>query len=308
MQQHFLQTEAWAEFQKSQKHEVFYVEKENYQYLAILDKTPLGNYLFLPYGPSIRAKKYLKNAISDLKRLASSKNAFFIRIEPLLPLSATEIKNLNLIKTKDIEPKFTQIIDLTVSEDEIKQNFQKEKFRHWRNKEKNNLSVKSTKNPEKIDILYNFYAATAKNNNFAPHDKKYLADQLKHDFATLYYVEYDKKPIAASIVYDDKNTRYYAHAAADYEHRKLYANTILVIQMILDAKKSGKKSFDLWGITPSNDPNDPWYGFTRFKKSFGGTQVEFAGTFDLPLNRQKYQLYKILRKINRAKRKILKNH
>ncbi len=304
MKSNILQTEAWADFQKSQNKETVFFKSEDFQYLAIVEETPIGKYLFLPYGPLLSDKKYLKDALAHLKNLAAKKNAFFIRIEPLETLSADEVKQFSLVKSKDIEPKYTQIIDLSVSEDEIKQNFQKEKFRHWRNREKNGISVKNTKDPKKIDILYNFYAETAKNNHFAPHDKKYLAEQLKHDFATLYYVEYEGKPIAASIAYDDKNTRYYAHAAADYEHRKLYANAILVIQMILDAKKAGKKSFDLWGITPSNDPKDPWYGFTKFKKSFGGAQIEYAGTHDLPLDAKKYKSYALLRKANRLKRKI----
>ena len=107
--------------------------------------------------------------------------------------------------------------------------------------------------------------SNAKNNHFIPHDRKYLADQLAQKFATLYYIELDGEPIAASIIYDDKTTRYYAHAAADYEHRRFYGNAILVIQMIIDAKAAGKKSFDLWGVTPSKDPNDPWFGFTSFK-------------------------------------------
>ena len=43
--------------------------------------------------------------------------------------------------------------------------------------------------------------------------------------------------------------------------------------MIIDAKHNGRKKFDFWGVTTSEDPNHPWYGFTKFKKSFGGELV-----------------------------------
>ena len=102
----------------------------------------------------------------------------------------------------------------------------------------------------------------------------------------------------------EHGVRYYAHAATDEEHRKLMAGTIILIQMIVDAKESGMETYDFWGITTSEDPKHPWYGFTQYKKSFGGEQVDYAGTWDLPVKKARYSLYKIVRKINRAKRKI----
>lgn len=117
----------------------------------------------------------------------------------------------------------------------------------------------------------------------------------------------DSNPIAAALIYDHDETRYYAHAATDFTHRKLAAGSILLIQMILDAKESGKKFYDFWGITISNDKNHPWYGFTQYKKSFGGRQVDYTGTYDLILHPFKYNLYSLLRKINRSLRKIHKN-
>ena len=111
---------------------------------------------------------------------------------------------------------------------------------------------------------------------------------------------------AAALVYDYDGVRYYAHAAADYEHRKLRAGTVLLVQMILDAARAGQQTFDFWGITTSTDPEHPWAGFTQYKKSFGGRQVDYAGTWDLPLNKRKYQLYKTLRQVNLRVRKLRK--
>ena len=78
--------------------------------------------------------------------------------------------------------------------------------------------------------------------------------------------------------------------------------------MIFDAKAAGKKIFDFWGITTSEDPKDPWYGFSKFKKSFGGYQIDYAGTYDLPINKVKYLAYSLLRPINKFKRKIFKKN
>ena len=93
---------------------------------------------------------------------------------------------------------------------------------------------------------------------------------------------------------------------ADYEHRKYNAGIILLIKMILDAKANGRKFFDFWGVTTSEDPKHPWYGFSKFKMSFGGKLLTFTGTYDLPINKNKYRLYSLLRPINKLKRKIKK--
>lgn len=127
---------------------------------------------------------------------------------------------------------------------------------------------------------------------------------MKAGFATLYVAELDGLPIATSLVYDYDGARYYAHAAADYEHRKLAAGAILLVQMIVDAKRAGMQSFDFWGITTSENANHPWYGFTQFKKSFGGQQVDYAGTWDLPVKKFRYLLYIAIRKFNRLRRKL----
>lgn len=106
-------------------------------------------------------------------------------------------------------------------------------------------------------------------------------------------------------MYDYDNVRFYAHAATSDQERKLAAGTVLLVQMILDAKNQGAKTFDFWGITTSEDKNHPWYGFSQYKKSFGGQMISYAGTWDLPLPPLRYQMYQLIRHINRLTRKIL---
>lgn len=111
------------------------------------------------------------------------------------------------------------------------------------------------------------------------------------------------KVVAAALIYDYDGVRYYAHAAADEEYMRQAPGSIVLIQMILDASLAGMREYDFWGMTTSEDPKHPWYGFTQYKKSFGGRQVDYAGTWDLPVSRQKYRLYQGLRSVNRVMRK-----
>lgn len=109
--------------------------------------------------------------------------------------------------------------------------------------------------------------------------------------------------VAAGLVFDDKTTRYNLQGAQSEEGRKLHATGILTIQLIKDAKAKGLKKFDFWGIAPEGaSPNHPWAGFTNFKKTFSGYEVDHAGTYDIVLSRPRYRLYKAMRKLNRARK------
>lgn len=311
MTPHFLQSEAWEAFQKSENFKTFRQKGKNFEFLAILRPTALGNYLFLPYGPTLENKASLKSALKALKTLAKENNCVFIRIEPTLPFTAKEMAKYGLKKTHHIDAEHTWVLDITQSEEDIFNSIGKTKARYYRTHEKRGITIRKSHDPADMEIFFKFYETVAEKDNFQAYDKDYLARQLKFDFATLYIAELqqengEKIPIAANILYKDKNTGYYPHGGADYEHRKLLAGAILMTEMIFDSKAAGCKKFDFWGITTSDNPKDPWYGFTQFKKSFGGYQVDYTGTYDLVINRKKYLFYSLLRPINKFKRKIFK--
>ena len=304
MKPHFLQSREWEEFQKAEGFEIFREKGKNFEFMAILKPTSLGNYLFLPYGPTLKDKKSLKSAISAIKKLAKEKNCIFARIEPTIPFSAAEMKKFGAKKSHHIDPEHTWVLDLPKTDEEIYQIIGKNKARAHRNHKIKEISLRTSKNPEDMKIFFKFYESVAEKDNFQTNERKYLENQLKFDFATLYIAEFQGKPIGATIMYTGKDACYYAYAGADYEFRKKEAGAILLTQMLMDARAAGKKIFDFWGITTSENPKDPWYGFTKFKKSFGGRQIDYAGTYDIPINRKKYAIYSLLRPINKMKRKI----
>lgn len=309
MKPHFLQSKAWEEFQRAEGFEIFREKDKNYEFMAILKPTSLGNYLFLPYGPTLKDKKALKPAIAAIKKLGNAKNCIFARIEPTIPFSEAEMRKIGAKKTTHFDPEHTWAMDLNQTEDQIFESIGKNKARAYKNRALKGISVRTSKKPADMEIFFNFYESVAEKDNFQTNERKYLENQLKFDFASLYIADFTdengkKIPIAATIMYTGDETCYYAYAGADYEFRKKEGGAILLTQMIFDAKAAGKKIFDFWGITTSNDPKDPWFGFSKFKKSFGGYQIDYAGTYDIPLNRKKYALYSLLRPINKLKRKI----
>ena len=304
MKQHFLQSPAWEQFQQEQGQTTARITSKNAETLTILRHTALGDYLFAPYGPTLQQKSDLETALKDLKTAARAKNAIFVRIEPTLPFTDAEMRKFSLKKTHDIEPRHTWVLDLSPDEDTLLAGMESRKVRYYRNYAKKGMTIRASHDPADMKILFKHLTEVSQNDNFQTFDEAYLTAQLKYEFATLYIVEFEGEPIASALTYDTADTCYYAHTGADYAHRKLNAGIILLVHMILEAKRHGRKKFDFWGVTTSEDPSHPWYGFTKFKKSFGGELVTYAGTWDLVLKPLHYRAYQLLRPLNKLRRKL----
>jgi len=77
-------------------------------------------------------------------------------------------------------------------------------------------------------------------------------------------------------------TAYYYYAFTSKKGRKLLAQYELVWEAIKLAKKRGCKTFDLEGIYDPRFPVKSWCGFSHFKKSFGGKEINYPGCFRKP--------------------------
>ena len=297
------QSSEWHKLQEELGEESILVEKEDYQYLAIIKPTPVGNYLYCPYGPVAKDKTSFKNALGSLNDLAKDKSAIFIRVEPYDEVFKNNLPD-SAKKSTDLNPKETWILDLTGNDEEFKLRLPSRLLRYHKSAAKKGIIIEKSTNPDDIKYLLKLQQDLASEKGISTFSENYLKTELKQPFASLYLVKYEGSIIAAGLVFDDKTTRYNLQGAQSNTGRKLHATGILTIQLILDAREKKLKSFDFWGIAPDDAPDDhPWKGFTAFKKTFNGTEVKHAGTYDIVLSPFKYHLYQIIRKVNRFIRK-----
>ncbi len=88
----------------------------------------------------------------------------------------------------------------------------------------------------------------------------------------------DRNWLAALLRISTEDISYYMYAASTAEGKALYAPTILAWEAIRSAKKEGKRIFDFEGIYDERFPLKSWKGFSRFKKGFGGKEVEYPAS------------------------------
>lgn len=304
------QSKAWYKLQQDLNEKAVFNQTENYQFLAIIKSTPVCNYLYLPYGPVYRDKKSFQEAFKELQEIANKYDASFIRTEPQDP-NFTEYLPKNTKKSHDLNPKETWVLDLTGTDEELKQKLPSRLYRYYKSADKKGITTEVSHNPEDIQHLIKLQQALAKEKGINTFSENYLKTELSQPFATLYLVKYqnpetkNQEIIAAGLVFDDKTTRYNLQGAQSDKGRELHATGILTIQLIKDAKAKNLKIFDFWGIAPEGAPkNHPWSGFTNFKKTFAGYQKNYAGTYDIILKPAKYKLYQATRKLNQLRRRI----
>lgn len=311
MNQHFLQSESWQAFQEALGRTTFRRSGEGWEYLAVLECGTGHTRLYCPYGPTARDEAAFTAALESLVQLGRQHRATFVRVEPTDPAYADYLRTRRWRKVtyQQLQPEHSHLLDLTQPTDELIAQMAQPVRNIYRNYHKKGVTVHHSSNPQDIDILLTFVHEVAQRTGIRPHSDAYFRQQAKILFprgaAQLWYATLDDQPIAAALLYSSDTTLYYAHAGASGqpEHRKLNAGTALLAEAIIDAQKRGLTTVDLYGIAPDNaPPSHPWAGFTRFKRSFGGHDVTFAGAWDLPLRSLPYWLYRTYQALRSGRR------
>ena len=298
---HFLQSEAWGQFQGSLGRTVVRGQGDGWSVLAILEKGRINSRLYAPYGPTVVDEVALEKALLFLTAEARRLGATFVRIEPIGGIDTESLMARRLVKVNHVQPSLTWRLDLTPGIDAVVAGTAKSVRSRYRNFEKKGLSFRRSSDPGEIGYLTDLMAGVAERNKIRPHPPSYFEAQarqlLPSGAASLYFVEYEGAVVAASLSYDDDVRRYYAHAAAADSARSLAPGVFLVMGMIADAVSSGLREFDFYGIAPADQPDHPWAGFSEFKRSFGGYDVPFVGTWELPVKPAGYAVYRLLRRV-----------
>jgi len=299
---HFLQSKAWQTFQEAEGRKTFLEEGDGWHFLAILEESAGFKRLYCPYGPVATSVKTLSDALTRLRQLVKEQSATFLRIQPTgASFSKNDLASLSLRPVDYSQPSHTWCLDLTDTDDVILANMKQNNRNIYRNYRKKGLLYEKSIDPSDITRLTSLLHGTAAHNKISIHPDSYFEAQAASLFpigaASLHFIAFEGQTIAAALVYHGDTTNYYAHAASSFKHRNLNAATALLGEIIFDAKKSGKKVFDFYGIAPTDDPDHRWAGFTAFKKSFGGYDVTYPETHELPIKPLAYRLYRLLRRL-----------
>lgn len=296
MEKSFLQSNQWLDFQKSLGRKIWRVEGAG----IIKNELRLGkSYL---YSPRLRlsdfaclpawqgGQAYFEKVLAQIKEIAKQENAIFFKIEPEEKI---DLEKFGFIKSHNIQPKKTLILDITKSEQELLEQMHYKTRYNIQLAKRKGLKIQIP-NPKikNFEDFWRLMQETTKRDGFRSHPKEYCKKLLEVPGVELFTAEHNGKIIVANIVVFWEKTAIYLHGASDYEHRNLMAAPLLQWEQIKAAKKRGCIKYDFWGVDEQK-----WPGVTRFKKSFNGKEIEYLGAYDLVFQQFWYRIYKIAREI-----------
>ncbi|CAN5148805.1 peptidoglycan bridge formation glycyltransferase FemA/FemB family protein [soil metagenome] len=206
--------------------------------------------------------------------------------------------------------KYTFILDLTQSEDELLKNMHSKTRYNIRVAEKKVVTISEDNSESAFAEYLSLTKQTSTRQQFFAHNETYHKQQwetFSHTFdpktpnrltSHLFLAKYEGKTLAAWILFTFNHALYYPYGASSSENREVMASNVMMWEVIRFGKKLGLKQFDMWGsMGPTPDTKDPWYGFHRFKLGYGAELIEYAGSFDQVLNPFLYQGYKLADKV-----------
>lgn len=299
---HILQSKEWQKFEEALGRPTIDKKEKTWQYMAYLENGRFSLRLYCPYGPTVADKQALKEAVLDLLTEAKKLGADFIRIEPIGDITKGDLKNLGLKRRTShygVQPVRTVINDVSGSPETISAAVSQKVRRYARKAEKAGLTYSVSHNPDDIEYFLPMIHDVAKRTGMKPMSDDYFREIASTLFPTgaagLLFAEYKGEKIASIIYYKNDDTMYYAHAANLSEYRDLSPANGLGLFALLFAHEQGCKNFDWYGIASEHsDTGKSLAGITQFKLSFGGQVKDYLGTWELPINKPKYLLYRIL--------------
>ncbi|NEV88864.1 aminoacyltransferase [Streptomyces tendae] len=155
---------------------------------------------------------------------------------------------------------------------------------------------------EDLHAFHDLYVHTAERDHFTPRPLRYFETMFAvlgaedPERVGLYLARHRGDLVAATVMVRVGTHAVYAYGASSTEKREVRGSNACQWAMIRDALAAGCDIYDLRGITPTLDADDPHVGLVQFKVGTGGQAVRYVGEWDLPLRPLVYRTFDLYMK------------
>jgi lipid II:glycine glycyltransferase (peptidoglycan interpeptide bridge formation enzyme) len=288
-----------------------------------------------------------KELIEELRRIGKEEKCIFIQLEPNVvrriyknekghldtdnpetmrhARDDRELEKLGLLQSAHpLFTKYTFVLDLTKSEEELLTNMHSKTRYNIRVAQKHGVIVGIEDSKEAFGEYLKLTRETTTRQKFYAHTEKYhktqwdtLGSQMANGkparnasqsdaggwqmdklTSQLLLGKLEKEVLVAWILFTFRDGLYYPYGASSSTHREAMASNLIMFEAIKFGRERGLKYFDMWGaLGPIPDSSDSWFGFHRFKLGYGADLHEMIGSYDLVIHPALYQFYKLSDKL-----------
>ncbi|EFI32985.1 Methicillin resistance protein [Desulfonatronospira thiodismutans ASO3-1] len=151
---------------------------------------------------------------------------------------------------------------------------------------------------EHLPAFYDLYLQTAARNGFATCAYEHFSaifnahifDPCNSEVLFL-LAACDQELLAGGIVAISGQTAHFLYGASSNTRRHLMGSYAVHWEAMRQSRLRGCLRYDMGAVSPGADPDHPFYGLYRFKSGFGGRLEMRSGSWDFPIDEEKYQAF-----------------
>lgn len=314
---YFLQTWDWADFQERGLHKKvwrlgFY---ENNQLvgisLCIEESSKFGSFVYCPRGPVLDWDDVAlrSSIVSALTVFFRDTHHVFLRVDPAVkdnegPVSREMLRYGFQDAASFIQVERAWMLDIKgKSDDDLLAGMRKNSRYYLRKAKKSGVSVRISDSLNDLRVFTQMIGEMSQRKGFPALPSEYFEKQFKYmckkGILKVLIAEHKKNPVASALIAFYGNEGSYLHAASDPEYNKLQASYLLQWEAIKHARSLGLDRYNFWGIVEDKNyhPGYPGFGYSNFKKGFGGYLEVYMRTKDYPFSQIRYYLIRIWEKL-----------
>ncbi len=321
----FLQSWDWMDFQESVGYKVLrkgiYKEDELYGIVFLKeDSSRFGKILYAPRGPIIdwNNEELVDEVLYLLKKNFEGKGYFLIKLDPAIKKDNKDIIDLfiNNGYQNAVMPAQTEnpwILEIIGGNDEeqlkwMREHGRRKKFGNFISSAKRaGVQIKYARSKEEITQFTRLLHDMADRKELQFQDDDYfikMKEKLNENM--LVPIAYlNNEPIAGAVIIVHKDESSYIYGASSPKTGQTHATHLLHWDAIHKAKEMGVKRYNFWGVLTDEDyvPENPGYGYSNFKRSFGGYIEPLIKPMEFSYNKLLYPTYQTYQKYLRNKLK-----
>ncbi len=254
-----------------------------------------GDFLLLAHSPITESGDSFKAALKDIITIAKKERVQFVRLAPVFENGSLEEEmalDLGFRKSpSSVFPTKSLEVDLSPNEESILLNMRKStRYLIRKGSKDSGMSVSLSSDPRDLSVFCDLYSKTASRQGFNPFSKDYLEKEFRSfssdGEARIILGYHGDDCLAGAFVVFWGGRAFYHHGASLSVSNDIPLAHLVQWEAIKEAKRRGCEKYNLWAISPSGDPKHKWAGLTRFKRGFGGDEIDYADTMDLPLSKK----------------------
>jgi len=280
----------------------FYMQAINRPLLALERAVPgLGDLVYIPGGPMADSLPDLATGMAELGGLPG----FVVQMEPELGVSPGEAETFAQVNGLGLRPgvqpnRSTVVVDLGPDEEAILAGFHSKTRYNVRLAERRGVTVEAVAlTPQTMAEMYQLMHSSQERGGYYMRPQVYFEMAWraydKYHQGQLFFAKYEGQILAGAFVTYLGQKALYKDGGSTRVHRELQPMSLLQWEAMRWLKARGVERYDLHGVPPVDqldDPNHPFAGLARFKLGFQPEVTTHIGMLEQVHKPRAYRLWR----------------